>query len=317
MGTTKNGWKIGCYVLLIALAASGVLNLIGAFSYVSAYSMLYFMQYGVGMTTPEFVQSLFSVFSMFVMAVVAFAVGVLLIRSRRELFAKIFVWAMLLLAVFGSYQFVASAFLLPSVTVSEGFTVFENGAPRVLVVAVLIALIAQWDDSEKKFTNRFALLAAVVNAIFGIIRLVNSNLSGGATYALYLVFEVAVLVILPLTVFFLTKGRRIFNTMIYGMTEDEAAVVEEMEDRLEEQKERYEEEAIEKIEQQIEEELRGALKDRAADLATEDAAEAGEEIAEQLAELEEGAGKLQDLKIEVEAVEVTEEAAVEQENEEK
>ena len=113
---------------------------------------------------------LYSTGGMLVIAAAALMAVVLLLKNKRELWAKIFVWAGLLLATMLGAAFFSS---LASVA-TNGFSVLLPYIPQVALVVGSVALIAKWDSGEKKigeyrYTGKPDCFDHCVNRIHGDI----------------------------------------------------------------------------------------------------------------------------------------------------
>lgn len=258
---TNNGSKKGFFVISLVSMAAAIAVLVAFLTMLPDLNAQYQMYYGVGLSAEIVLNIMYMQDLFFLCMFIALLLVTMFFAGRRDVFARVMIWGMLLLGTLKLANYVGQLFTLSQYGASDIFTFFSAWIQMLCVVVTLIALIAQWDDKNKKIVNTISLIACVVSAIFFVIILVNRDFSQAGSMAeiILVVGTMASLLLIPLYVFCITSSRRLFNRVMYGFTNEEAEVVEEIEDKLEEERDYYETKAIERLENEIAEELKNAF----------------------------------------------------------
>lgn len=288
---TKKTNKIPFIILAIITLLACVLYFASIGGYVS--TVVESTQASGGSVTVDFgtiTNVLYSTGGMLVIAAAALMAVVLLLKNKRELWAKIFVWAGLLLATMLGAAFFSS---LASVA-TNGFSVLLPYIPQVALVVGSVALIAKWDSGEKKSANIVILVSLIVSIIVSIAFTVTLYSQAkaaldslGELEPMY-IFQYLILAAVPyvatlvLAVYYVaTMSRRKFDCFMLAMTDEEAQVVERIEKRVDEIADEVEEmavmgeaiiEAEKEIDREIDEAVQEAIDEAVEEVVEDDAA---------------------------------------------
>lgn len=243
-----------------------------------------------GVDFSQFLNLLYVSNGLIVCCAVALMVVLFVLKNKRELWAKILIWGILILSVLACANFYGNLMQLSATTFTQGLSFVARYAPYAALSVASVAMIAQWDSGEHKAANMVSfvcMLVAAVMVIFGvkdILETVQSslNLTGtiDAAYMYQYVMLIAlaiILVLIDLVYFYATISRRKFDCTLIGMTDEEAEIVERIEKRVDEMADEVEElaaegEAIIEAEKEIDEAISEAVEE-AIDEAVEEAAE--------------------------------------------
>jgi len=214
-------------------------------------------------------------------------IGVMAISRRREVFAKVCFWGILIFSLLYASAFVANLYYLPQVQFTVGFEFFATYVPVLCLVIALVAILSQWEAPDKQKVNLIALVTSMISIFMTAFYCLRAAIDNGATSSIQyvniamVVFGAATVVLINLMVYIITRSRRIFDKVIYAMTDEEADLVEGVEDRVETVVVEFEEEMLEDIAQRMNDDSDNPSK------TAEEAVEAAEEEKELEDDIEE------------------------------
>ncbi len=247
---TKKGMK-GFYCFTWVALIIAALMLVCTIFVLSQLGLIYGAAPGFG----DIMITLYNMHALLVALFVLLLIGLLAAKIRRELWVKVMTWGMLLLAVALSTPiFTQVLSILPQAEALAGVTTICAYAPVLCVTVTLVALLAQWDSANKKAVHTVSLIcwiaAAATTAVYLVQNIRQYAVGGyelsGFDYA-YLIAEIAgdiAIVLICVFAWMVTSSRRKFDRVIYAMTDEEAAVMEGVEDRIEEIADDLEEEIL-------------------------------------------------------------------------
>lgn len=201
---------------------------------------------GVSMGVTEFMSNLYSVGGLSLVAMILFILGIVFAKERRELMSKIWMWGVLLLSVM--YITAFFAYILQGAYAIELFTDY---IPWIALVVASVAVLANWDNNNKKVLNTVLWVCFAVAAVFTVIFFAVNLMSLMTTESLAIYRLVVVLsksaavMIFILLLVLITRSKRTFDKIIFAMSDEEADIVERIEARVEEIADEVEEMAAE------------------------------------------------------------------------
>ncbi len=193
-------------------------------------------------------------------------IGLVAVKKRRENFTKVFLWAILIFGVLNLSEFVNLFYYLPSLGTSSAMDVVSIYVPTACAVAAVITLLAQWDASDKKKANIVTAICAIVAifmAVYYSARMLVVDQGFGDVQMIRTLAGVTGLVsvtFLSILAYVITLSRKQFDMVAYAMTDDEAELVESVEDKVESAVEQFEEEILENMAREIKQEGSGSEK---------------------------------------------------------
>ncbi|MEG2360406.1 MAG: hypothetical protein RSB97_01050 [Christensenella sp.] len=201
----------------------------------------------MGITFSQFMNVWYASGGMIVACIVGALFVLFVLKNKREFWAKIFIWGILILSVLASAAFYANLAQMEAMDATQGFAFVSRYIPYVALSVASIAVIVQWDDNAHKAANMVSLVCMLVSAFMVIfqIKAIVGEIQGGldATSTIdpvylyqymMLIFLAVSLVLITLLYFYVTLSRRKFDCVIIGMTDEEAEVVERIEARVDE-----------------------------------------------------------------------------------
>lgn len=211
-----------------------------------------------GIDFPQFLNVLYASGGLIVICLAALMVVMLVLKNKREFWAKIFIWGILILSVLASANFYGTLTQLSATTFTQGLAFVARYAPYIAVCVASVAMIAQWDNGQHKAANMVSfvcMLIAAVMVIFEVKSIVEEVQSGlnltGTIDSVYLYQYVMLtalafaLVMVNVVYFYVTTSRRRFDCTMIGMSDGEAEIVERIEARVDEIADEVEELAAE------------------------------------------------------------------------
>lgn len=200
-----------------------------------------------GISLAQFIEVLYMNGGIIIACVIALIVIMIMLRNKREIWAKVLIWGILLLCVLASANFFGNLTQIAAASFTQGLAFVARYAPYLAVTVASVAMIAQWDNGEHKAANMVSfvcMLIAAVMAIFQIKNIVdtiqqNLNLISEmqtqflAQYVM-IVSSAFVLIMVNVVYFYATISRRNFDCTVIGMTDEEAQIVERIERRVDE-----------------------------------------------------------------------------------
>ncbi len=187
-------------------------------------------------------------------------IGFFAVKTRREVFSKVCFWGVMLLALVYASEFFKMLYYFPSMNFTGAFDIVSIYAPSVCAVASITALIAQWDATDKKRLNAVAAVCAIIAifmAVYYSARMLVFDESFGSPQMMQIfagITGVIAMTMVSVIVYTATITRRTFDTVVYAMTNDEAELVESVEDKVETVVGQFEEEILENMASEIKKE---------------------------------------------------------------
>lgn len=272
--TVDKKWFMIIGLAVIALCG---IYIISTVSFISDLSV----QAGRAVTAGDYLQQFFETGGLFLFLFTALIIVTVFVQAAREVIAKVLIWGLLLLSVIMNAAFFTSIYNISQYPDQISYYIIAS-IPLFCAIVPLVALICQWDSAKKKATRVICIVSAIIAAVFVILQLTQYNPSALGSVLLFLVlltFNVGV-VLVPLFVLSVTKNRQAFYVLMCGLTEEEAVLVEKIEDKIGEVKEELEECAILKLERELEDEL----EERSLEMFEDELEEAETELEEELAQ---------------------------------
>lgn len=220
-------------------------------------------------------------------------------KNKRDVLSKFFFWGMLLLGMLYAAGFFNTLYYIPQMGFLSTMELCGLYAPSVCAAVSLVALLVQWESADKKITNWVSSVCSVIAAcllVFYLTRMV--YIEEGFTTVDYLqvfsgIFGLVSVVLVSVNIAVVTSTRRTFDRVVYAMTDEEAMLVENVEDKVETVVEEFEEEMLDEIARRMEEdeeEMRAVeveVQEEIVELKTEEVESVIGEIEEELQQDEE------------------------------
>ncbi len=276
----KKTSKAPFLVLTIATLAVCIVFFIGLGGYIATAAT-------AGITFDQFLNVLYASGGMVVICITALMIVLLVLKTKREVWAKVFVWGALLLSMLASAGFYGNLSQLTMVDFTQGLGFVSRYAPYIALSVASVALIVQWDNNNRKATNLVSLVCWMVSAVMVVFQIksimeemqngLNLTSSIDPVYLYQYIMLGALAIALALIVvvyFYVTLSRRSFDRNMLGLTDEEAEIVERIEERVDEIADEVEEmaalgEAVIAAKQEIEKEAHQAAEETAADTGEE------------------------------------------------
>lgn len=247
----KRTSKVPFYIIAIITLLSCVGYFIGLGGYISIAAP-------TGIAFDQFLSVLYASGGMVVACTAALLVILLVLKNKREMWAKILIWGILILSVLASASFYGSLTQLSGATFDQALAFVARFVPYIALSVASVAMIAQWDSSEHKATNLISFVCMLVSAVMVIfyVKSIMDEIQNGLNitgtidtvylyqYAMMIALAI-MLVLVTLVYFYATINRRKFDCTMIGMTDEEAEIVERIEQRVDEIADEVEELAAE------------------------------------------------------------------------
>ncbi|MEA5003905.1 MAG: hypothetical protein VB081_10445 [Christensenella sp.] len=201
---------------------------------------------GTPMSFASVISNLYLIGGFALISMVLFVIGIFFAKERRELMSKIWVWGVLLLSVMYAATFFANV-----VQGVASIDLFADFVPWIALMVATVAMIANWDNSNKKILNMIQWVCLAVSIVFTVIFFAINlmSLMSVENLAIYrlvvLLSKSAVIVVFNLLLVLITRSKRTFDKVIFAMSDEEADIVERIEARVEEIADEVEEMAAE------------------------------------------------------------------------
>ncbi|MEA4852887.1 MAG: hypothetical protein VB082_01275 [Christensenella sp.] len=230
--SNKNIGIIIISILIIVLAVGMIVSLIG---YLQAYEQ----SAQLGLTTMDYVD--YFVYNIYMIGGLMGVCALLLVLSwfiakeKREVLSKIWFWGILLTTVLYLANFFPAL-----IQGTFSIEVFAFYLPWLALAVGCVALLANWDNSNKKNLNFIEFTCLAVSIVFSAFFFYQKLTSLMSTEALAIYSVVIPLIInamvnlLLVQMFLVTASKRKFDKAILAMTDEEADIVERIEARVDE-----------------------------------------------------------------------------------
>ncbi len=210
--------------------------------------------YGVAPGLVGVTQTLFQTSAYFVMLVLLGSLVVLFVKLRREMILKIFAWGMMLFSVvYVSPVFSQMLFILDQFEPLALLMQIAIYAPMLCSMVALIATLVQWDSTYRLIASKITMICGVVAAFFVVFFAVFeiSQITDWTTFDIAFIFTTILsgvaVILLCIYLSIITSSRRVFDRLVFAMSEEEARVIENVEDRMDDMAEEIEEEIYAKM----------------------------------------------------------------------
>ncbi|MEG2202576.1 MAG: hypothetical protein RRY10_02925 [Christensenellaceae bacterium] len=226
----------GFVIVAILTVIFSIAYLIGIFGFIAESSFSQQM----ALPLPVVLSFLYGVGAFAVVCVLVLMIALITLKNKREIVAKIFSWGVLLFTLLYTSGLYVSLLQLSSLTNLDAFNFIASYIPSIAVCVTFIAMISQWDSSDKKAVNMIALVSVMVSLFMVVFTTVQAfgSLMTTVPAAIYaLIYSVALGIVnlfVLIGVFMITRSRRTFDKRVFAMSDEEAEMVEKIEDRVEE-----------------------------------------------------------------------------------
>ncbi|MEG0594786.1 MAG: hypothetical protein RR514_06180, partial [Christensenella sp.] len=181
-----------------------------AFFFVTYGLYVYAATIGEGVTVGQIIYNLYAYGGFMVICLAGMALTALIAKGKKASASKVFIWGAILLAYHFASQFFANVFNLAVMDFAGGLVYSADYLPCLILVAVLIALLTQW-NAHKKITNYIAWIGLLVSAFLSgwlIYHKLTSMISMDVVVIYDALFSIAHALVVPFAVAFLWNATR-------------------------------------------------------------------------------------------------------------
>lgn len=169
-------------------------------------------------------------------------------RGHREQVVKICCWAVLIVTLLHIAPFFTdTVFYMNTVSFSAGLNYFSAYVPGLMVAITYVALLTSWNETDPRRTNRVALVCGLIAVFMLIVYLAQVFPLMELTSTLHdnaqlwgLVFGNTAITLCVVLVWAITMSKRVYERLMYDMTDEEAFAFEIVAERVDAASQRIE-----------------------------------------------------------------------------
>lgn len=230
----KDGIKAFWVVFAISLIISAIFTALIPTLLIVDYS-----GYGVAPPLNDTLQFFYQTNGFLGLFYLMWLIGAAALKRRTKIFTDILFWGILIFAILFASNFASNIYYLNKIAPEAGLGFAATYAPTLCLIASMIAFFSNADKTNMNKANKFisgCAVASVFMTAYYCFRACAENLPQSAVQQinLYMVVTGAVNIsLINIMLSIITHSRRIYDRIVNGLTDKEAAIEELAQDTAE------------------------------------------------------------------------------------